>query len=169
MNYILKFIILVLITTASYAQDYYIYSLYNDNFKAVFPKTPQLMLNRAAMKVYMVADSNNGLVFMSKNISYSAIEGDMIEFSKKVLDENLVLNPSKLEGHELLSFKSKRDVRNKIYSYELMKKIRHKKGIVYQSTKGILYQNQFYSWSLQYLNLDKKSIFDNYKNYCKIK
>jgi len=169
MNYILKIIILILITTASYAQDYYIYNLYNNNFQAVFPKTPKLMVNMATIKMYMFADRNKGLVFMSKRTSYPTIKIEMTKLSKKELDKDLVFIPIKIAGHKLLSFKSKLDVRNKIYSYELMKKIRHEKGIVYQSSKGILYKNQLYSWSLQYLDLNKKSIFNNYKNYCKVK
>jgi len=169
MNYILKIFILILITTTSYAQDYYIYNLYNNHFQAVFPKTPQLMLNKSFIKVYMSVNSDNGLLFMSKNVSYSIIKEDMIYFGKKALDEKLIFRPIKLEGHKLLKFKSKIDIKKKIYSYELMKRINNKKGIVYQSTKGILYKNQLYSWSLQYLDINKKSIFDNYKNYCKIK
>lgn len=164
-----KFVTLLLfLQTSVFCQDYQLYSLFNNQFQAVFPDEPVLFLNTTNVQSYIYADRKNSLGFLSKHLDYSVIKSNMFDFSQQSLEKNLFYLPAKKESHKILSIKSTKNSKNKTYTFYVLKQFQSDGITIYQYMKAILYNNHLYSCSLQYTNNKSKHIFESYQNKCKL-
>jgi len=167
-NNFIKLTILLLLYSTLQGKELNIYNLFNNKFQAVFPSSPILLFNQKSVKIYYVFDKQNNLRYRAARISYKSIfKNDIIIYKKSDID-NMILRPINALGQEIISFNSNRDIKNKIYSYELVKKFKVKNHTVYISAIGFIYKREQYTWSIRYFNKKDRYIFNKYKQYSKV-
>ena len=157
--------ILSTIMSNLYGQDYYIYSLFNDKFQAVFQKQPRVM-TVGPITMYIDGDLVNQIAFNAQSMP-SGLQDDIKVYNKKSIDD-LQKDGLKLNNLKLVSFSSKMNRKDNMYTYLATVKVNHEGVIKYKSAKYIIYGKTAYKWTVIYQNLNNKHIFDQYKELCKI-
>ncbi len=150
-----------------YAQDFYIYKLFNEKLQAPFPAMPKVSDLGHGVIQYYYTDKKNNVTFISKKLPYgSALEKDIGAYRKKDIDEMITYPLNNLKEHKLIAFDSNKHERN--YAYTLLEKITIEGGVIYHSVVGLSSKKDMYTWEMFHKDLNKKDIFLNYSQNVKI-
>lgn len=160
----LLWISILCLTVNLYAQDLYIYKLFNGRFQAPFTATPEVSDLGLGVIQYHYTDKKNDVTFVSKKLSYgSALEKDIGVYRKKDIDEMITYPLNHSEEHRLITFDSNKHGKN--YAYTLLEKITIEEGVIYHSVVGLSSQKDIYTWEMFHKDLNKKDIFlNNFQN-----
>ncbi len=171
---ILKFLVFIFISSGVYAQGFYSYKLFDNEFQAIFPGEPteQRIPNeykKLGIKAYQYGDSVNQLAFSSQS-QPSSLQYDVGEYkqsTKQMLDESISM-ALKDYGHKIINFSSTFNQKENTYVAVYTSSYFTEGLKRYSSTKQIIYKKKVYKWTVMYPSLNDKYIFDNNQEYCKI-
>ena len=171
---VFKFIILFSISSGLYAQDFYAYKLFDNQFQAVFPEEPKQFLPGGKVSTYRYSDPDGRFSIIASS-SLFVLDKNIVRFEKNSLDSYIkkdvqagIKNMPLFSSYSLIDFSSSFDKKKNMYIATHTFSFLYNGSKMYQSTKKIIQSSKEYKWSVKYINLDDKYIFDGYEKYSKI-
>lgn len=150
-----------------FASDYKAYSLYNQEFKAVFPEQPSVV-NYNGMKAYSSLSKKDSTSFTASKAP-SPLSGNTIgSFNKNTLDKTL-LDSLKQMNVEVINFNSTLDKQKNTYAFV----VEHRHWdqelsmMLYTYEKRIFTNQYMYRWAMTSSQQNRK-IFDKYQSSCNL-
>jgi len=138
------------------------------------PKEIKEMVSQAIQeikdrKVYYYNDNDNYLSFtFSARPSHLSESNYRYSGIKKILDKQALGGLEVYGATKLIEYSSiydrKKSTHVALYTFSFFNEGQK----MYGSTKHIFYKDNIYVWSIRYLKLSDKSIFDNYQEYVKV-
>ncbi|MDP3441722.1 MAG: hypothetical protein Q8T08_02580 [Ignavibacteria bacterium] len=154
------FYLFIFIAITSFAQNYNMYSLYNNKLKAVFPNQPEFVSVKP-YSFYLSIDKKNKMSF---NAQYqpSPFTYEIREYNKNSLDETMI-NGLKVSGVKIIDFTSNLDKGRNKYTYIARIQDSVDDVIMYRSIKFMINGRDTYRWSVSSANISQQVIFDTYQ------
>lgn len=173
MSHINKFVfkiglvLAVVFSTAMYAQEYKVYTLYNGEFEAVFPVKPTV-INPMGVDTYTAIIKEKRLIFTASKMP-SPLGNNIGGYNKAALDEGM--KDSFRPICNLISFSSMMDKQKDLYIFIVAySQPGNEEGTsLYTFEKRIITNESMYSWRVTSPTMANKSIFEQYKDYCTLR
>lgn len=117
---------------------------------------------------YIYTDKTNQLSFTSQSVPSNVEHKNYIWSGIKKTLDGIVKQGLRANGMKLINFSSTIDKKKDTYIAIYTSSFFIEGQKMYSSTKHIYYKDKIYKWTVGYVNLNDKYIFDNYKSNCKV-
>jgi hypothetical protein len=160
---IIQVYIFALFSTALYAQDYKVYTLYNGEFDVIFPTKPF-----SESGGYISVNQEKKLAFTAVKLP-SALGSNIGEYNQNALDKTFQDSMKQL-GNKIVKFHSTMNRKENLYIYTMTyTRMDPSVGVLmYNSVKTIISNKGTYRWSIVSPSNSSRHIFDKYQTYCKV-
>lgn len=116
---------------------------------------------------YIYVDKINQISYSSQSMPSQLEHKNYIWHGIKNTLDDLIKKGLKADNRKIIDFSSSLYKKTNTYIAIYTSTYIMEGQKVYSSTKHIYYKDKIYKWTLGYVNKNNKSIFDNYRKYCK--
>lgn len=160
-------VLAVVFSTAIYAQEYKVYTLYNGEFEAAFANQPSSLYQGGAIS-YTSGDKVKQISLTATKFP-SPLGKNIGGYNKKALDQGMLDSFKPIAT--MINFESAMDKQNGLYIFIVAysQYDNDLKMTLYTFEKRIITNESMYSWRVTSPTMANKKAFDQYKDSCRIR